>query len=238
MTGVVVRLRRAGHGSLLGAILRDLGEADEEGLKAALSIVDGLVEGREQVVALPLESPLPANPTFKAFGAMWTGGDLHRLFPGHVKDLDHAKNSPRLERHVYPFIGAIRMRAFSLDHADLVLRQPTLPAGSRRHVALLVHRLAVLAAYPGNYLPAFPLPKGWLPSPSAGKAKTFVYPSEDAAMMRVTDFPLVVRLLVGFINREGCRPTEAGSVEWTDLDLVHGTINLDENKTNDARSWV
>ncbi|MBM4364104.1 MAG: site-specific integrase, partial [Deltaproteobacteria bacterium] len=41
-----------------------------------------------------------------------------------------------------------------------------------------------------------------------------------------------------FINREGCRPTEAGSVEWTDLDLVHGTINLDENKTNDARSWV
>jgi integrase len=238
MAEVVVRLRGAGHGQLVAAVVRDLGDADEDGLKTALMIVDGLVGGREQVVALPLENPLPPHPTFKQFGEMWTGGDLHKLFPGHVKDLDHSENSPRLARHVYPFIGAVRMRAFTLDHADLVLRQPTLPAGSRRHVALLVHRIAVLATYPGKYLPACPLPKGWLPSPSKGKAKTFVYPAEDAAMMRVTDFPLVLRLLIGFINREGCRPAEAGGVEWTDLDLIHGTINLDVNKTDDARSWV
>ncbi|HVW26875.1 MAG TPA: site-specific integrase [Polyangiaceae bacterium] len=238
MADVVGRLRSTGHRQLLPAVLRDIGEADEEGLKTALMIVDGLVGGREQVIAPPLESPLPANPTLKQFGEMWTDGELHGLFPGHVKDLDHSENKPRLERHVYPFIGAVRIRSFSLDHADAVLRQPTLPAGSRRHVALLVHRIAVLATYPGKYLSACPLPKGWLPSPSKGKAKTFVYPAEDAAMMRVTDFPLVLRLLIGFINREGCRPAEAGSVEWTDLDLIHGTINLDVNKTDDARSWV
>ena len=238
MANVLRQLRSVGQGQLVEHVLRDLGEADGQKLSAALMIVDGLVDGREEVVASPIENPLPTNPTFRQFGELWTSGELHRLFPGHVKDIDHSDNTPRLEKHAYPFIGQVRMRDFTLDHADLVIRQRTLPEGSRRHVALLVHRISVLAAYPGKYISISPLPKGWLPSPSKGRAKTFVYPTEDAAMMGVTDFPLVLRLLVGFINREGCRPTEAGSVEWADLDLKHGTINLDVNKTDDARSWV
>lgn len=241
MADILGRLRDAGKGQLAEAVLRDAANADEQKLRTVLMIVDGIVEGREKVIGSPaLMDPLPRNPTFKQFGELWTSGELHRLFPGHIKDIDHHDNKPRLEQHVYPFVGHVRMQAFTLEHADFAIRQPTLPAGSLRHIALLIHRIGTLATYPGKYLRHNPLPRGWLPSPTKGKAKSFVYPSEDAAMMAVTISPVVLRLLIGFINREGCRPTEAGSVEWTDLDLDpgYGTINLDENKTDDPRSWV
>lgn len=238
MADILQRLRAAGQGQLVETVLRDAADATERKLKTVMMIVDGIVDGREAVVSAPLDSPLPKNPTFRQFGELWTDNELHRLFPGHIKNLDHHDNKARLEQHAYPFIGGVRMREFTLDHADLVIRQPTLPVGSRRHIALLVHRLATLATYPGKYLSHNPLPRGWLPRPEKGKAKSFIYPSEDAAMMAVTSAPLVLRLLVGFIDREGCRPAEAGSLEWTDIDLKHGVLNLDENKTDDPRSWV
>jgi integrase len=239
MADVLERLRTAGQTQLVEPVLQDTADADEQRLAKIMFLVEGLVNGREKVVALPaLMDPLPRNPTFKQFGVMWTSGELHKLFPSHIKNIDQHDNRPRLEQHVYPFIGHVRMREFTLDHADFAMRQPTLPAGSRRHTALLIHRIATLATYPGKYLTHNPLPRGWLPKPQKGKAKSFVYPSEDAAMMGVTEAPLVLRVLIGLINREGCRPTEAGSIEWSDIDLTHGTLNLDENKTDDPRSWV
>lgn len=239
MADIFHRLRSTGHGQLVEPVLQDAADADEAKLKKVVFLVDGIVVGREKIVASPaLMSPLPSNPTFKQFGELWTSGELHRLYPGNIKDIDHQDNKPRLERHVYPFIGHVRMKQFSLEHADFAIRQPTLPAGSRRHTALLIHRIATLATYPGKYLPHNPLPRGWLPSPTKGRAKSFIYPSEDAAMMALVEAPLVLRLIIGFIVREGCRPTEAGALEWTDLDLVHGTLNLDDNKTEDPRSWV
>jgi integrase len=34
------------------------------------------------------------------------------------------------------------------------------------------------------------------------------------------------------------RESEAAKLEWTDLDLVHGVVRLDANKTDDPRAWV
>ena len=66
-------------------------------------------------------------------------------------------------------------------------------------------------------------------------------PREDAQLMATTAIPLVRRLLVGFMAREGMREGEAARLEWTDLDLDHagggGSVSLDENKTDDPRSW-
>ena len=47
-----------------------------------------------------------------------------------------------------------------------------------------------------------------------------------------------VRKLYGFLDREGCRVHEATTLDWRDLELVHGEIHLDENKTDDPRSWA
>ena len=56
--------------------------------------------------------------------------------------------------------------------------------------------------------------------------------------MRRTDIPLVRRLLFGLLAREGMRLSEALQLTWANLDLEHGVIRLDTNKTADPRSWA
>jgi integrase len=46
------------------------------------------------------------------------------------------------------------------------------------------------------------------------------------------------RMLYGVLAREGLRLGEALRLEWSDLDLEHGTLSLDENKTDDPRTWA
>lgn len=41
----------------------------------------------------------------------------------------------------------------------------------------------------------------------------------------------------GVLIREGLRVSEALNLTWGALDLEHGVIHLDENKTNDPRDW-
>ncbi|HEY1959264.1 MAG TPA: tyrosine-type recombinase/integrase [Polyangiaceae bacterium] len=43
------------------------------------------------------------------------------------------------------------------------------------------------------------------------------------------------RLAYGILVREGMRAGELQALRWRDLDLDHGRIRLDENKTDDSR---
>ena len=56
--------------------------------------------------------------------------------------------------------------------------------------------------------------------------------------MKCTAVPLSHRLIYGLLAREGLRLSEAQELDWTDLDLQRGVIHLDENKTDDPRSWM
>lgn len=115
---------------------------------------------------------------------------------------------------------------------------PERSAATRRHVAQIMHRLLTLAAFPARLIPVSPLPRGWLPLlPAEEKAKVFLYPDEDAALMACREVPLVSRVLYGLMAREGLRESEALDLEWGDLDLERGVITLDENKTADPRLW-
>jgi integrase len=82
-----------------------------------------------------------------------------------------------------------------------------------------VNRLFVLAVYPAKLLAANPLPKGFLPKNDASKAKSYVYPDEDA------------KLFYGILAREGFRVSELRLLMWANVDLEHGSVRLDENKT-------
>jgi hypothetical protein len=99
-----------------------------------------------------------------------------------------------------------------------------------------------IASEPGSMrltigIDANPLPRGFLPKADSGHAKEFVYPSEDAALTRCTTVPEVERLFYGVLIREGLRVSEALNLTWSALDLEHGVISLDENKTDDPRDW-
>ncbi len=112
-------------------------------------------------------------------------------------------------------------------------------ASTRRQWAQLMARVLKLAVYPGRYIKATPIPPGWLPRVSKKKARSYIYPTEDAKLLACKAIPLWRRLLWGFIAREGTRgPSEALSFKWRHVDLVRGIVRLDENKTDLPRFWT
>ena len=105
-----------------------------------------------------------------------------------------------------------------------------------------------LAVYPGKWRHASPIPRGWLPSLPPHKAKECLYPNEDAQLLagwsvevgkagRLPDVPLLRRLAYGFLAREGMRTEEMARLRWRDVDLEHGRVNLEMDKTDDPRDW-
>ena len=141
--------------------------------------------------------------------------------------------------YVYPVIEDLPLTAISLDHGEEVMAQvpEDRSDGTRRHVAQVLRRVLKLAAYPGRHIAASPIPSGWLPSARSTKAKECLYPSEDRALLACREVPMLRRLAYGFLSREGMRTDEMASLQWKDLDLVHGRVDLPKNKTDDPRDW-
>lgn len=186
----------------------------------------------------------PSKPvTFQNVGERWTSGELARLYPDHVKAKSTAeRDAQRLERYVYPLLTGVPLEAFTIDHAEAVMR--ALPsnrvrtAATRRHIAQLMHRILGIAVFPLRLIKANPLPKGFLPKTGPSKAKGYLYPEDDARLLGCRDVPLDLRAFYGFLDREGTRASEAEALTWRDLDLDRGAVKLDENKTDDPRAWA
>jgi hypothetical protein len=62
-----------------------------------------------------------------------------------------AEDIYRFDAHIYPLVGAVPLRQFTIEHAESVMRalpEDRSPA-TRRHVAQLMSRVLKLAVYPG-----------------------------------------------------------------------------------------
>ncbi len=177
--------------------------------------------------------------TFEQFALRWTSGQLHTDHPDHVGKKQSEGDESILKNRIRPLVGPIPLALFSLDDADRVMRELPrhLSTAYRRAVAQVVHRILTLAVWPAKIIKTSPLPKGWLPKIGKPKAKSFLYPKEEAALLGNKEIPLGYRVLVGMLCREGFRKSEARRLEWRDLDLEVGTVTLDENKTETPRSW-
>lgn len=210
----------------------------ERAAKAEGKALSDVVEASRRL-ASGAAVPVSTLATFREFGEKWTSGELHRRYPDHVKAIGQDDNRERLRKYVYPFVGDVALTAFTLDHADAVMSAlpETLSRATRRHVAMAMSRVLTLAAFPGRLITANPLPKGYLPTVGKPKAMTYLYPDEDGRLLATTTIALSSRLLYGFLVREGMRRSEAGRMTWGDLDLVRGSVRLDENKTDDPRAW-
>lgn len=193
------------------------------------------------------EAQLGPRVTIRQFGEDWTKGKLHKRWPDHVKDKSSkVQDGQRLEKHVYPHVEHDAVADFRIEDAERVMAK--LPEGlssaTRRHVAQLMHRLMAMAVYPARLRAANPLPKGFMPKVKRTRAFSYLYPTEDAALMGFDGakdgarIDLGERLLFGFLAREGMRVGEALALEWNDLDLQRGAVRLDANKTDDARAWA
>lgn len=248
IVGLVEQLRAARKEASILPVCRQAAAADDEVLPAIQKLVAGLALGSERVAPSPVGQTVveAASPTIslREFGAKWTGNQLAAQYRGRVRSINHAENARRLEKHVYRItyrgraIGDIPLNEFDLDIADHVLAQATLPEGSLRHVAQCLHRIFKLAVYPVRLLDRSPFPAGWLPPANGLKERGYLYPAEDAALMRALGVPLVWRLLFGFLAREGLRREDAATLEWSNLSLGQGHLVLDQTKNGRGASWA
>jgi integrase len=227
------RLVFVGHGDRARDFAVQLGAATtEKRLAAILKQVAHLVETARVV---------GAGITIKQLGQRWTSGDLAREYPDHVKRKATSKDDEQLlSAYVYPVVGSTAAKLFRLEDGERVMQR--LPSGlstaRRRHVAQAMHRLLAIAVYPAKIIAVHPLPRNFLPKLGPPKAKQCLYPDEDAKLMACTGVGLAFRLFYGVVDREGFRFGEARTLAWSDLDLERGAVRLDDNKTDDPRSWA
>ncbi len=135
---------------------------------------------------------------------------------------------------------AKRMLGF-VDPNDIELALPTrLGPATRRHIAQCIRKVLSLAVYPGRHITVNPVPREWMPKvpKSAKKAKTCLFPDEEAKLLSCRAVLLERRLAYGILTREGMRASELGALRWSDVDLSRGRVRLDENKTDDPRAWA
>ncbi len=254
LVSLVERLGRAAKAHLAEQFVRQAASANEHQLRMILGLVDGLASGTEHEA----RSAMAPVVTFEAFATRWTSNELAQDYPLRIKRIDHHDNIARFRRHVFPVvyvpsdgrttafagvrIGAIPMQGFMVDHADYVLSRPTLPTGSILHVASIIRRVCNIAQYPGRVVTANPLPPRWAPLPRTPKEHSYLFPHEEAKVLAHSDFPLVKRLLIGFLNREGPRKENAASLTWPQLTLAGldggGHVVFDTTKNGRGGAWT
>ena len=235
---IVARLRDAGRMKVAEELALRAAEAtDDEALRGVQTAVDAICHG-----ATVTRTKFTGTMTFKQFAQGWTLGDLHREYPQYVRLKKTAdQDELLLNKHVYPHIGAVPIAGITLEHAHGVMRRipPSLSSYTHRHVAQVISRVMRLATYPAQVVDRNPLPaKGFLPLVDRSQAFTYLYPSEDEQLLAFAKIKLVHRLFYGCLAREGMRVSELRSLDWRDLDLERGLVNLDDNKTNDPRAWA
>ncbi|MBN2194615.1 MAG: tyrosine-type recombinase/integrase [Polyangiaceae bacterium] len=254
MLKALIRLRKAGKETQAKAFLEQIAASDARRQQNVMVILDGVVRGVE--LEAPPAPPPPtvlASPrapdkvvTFGEFAEQWVSGELARLYPDRVKAIRHANtNRERLNNHILHVVfqgrrtADVPLHEFTQDHAEYILRLPTLPAGSRRHVAVVINRLLNLAVTPARLIPRSPLPTRWLPIPNAVKARSWLYPTEVDSLMGYREAPLVKRLYIGVAVREGPRRGNLVNLDWASLDLAkdRGTVTFDETKGGEGIAW-
>lgn len=130
------------------------------------------------------------------------------------------------------------VNAITIDHALAAISGiPTNVGDSmRRTVGHLIQRLLRLAQFPLRLIAAQPLPPAFLPKKPKGRLKTYPFPAEDAKILACTSIPLVHRIFIGTLVREGLRCGELIDAEVGQVDLDNGMFHLPTNKTDDPRS--
>lgn len=236
LSELATRLARAGLHAEAPIVLR-------KGAAQATAAGFSAVEAFAGELCSKAGSTAPARGlTFRELGEQWTSGELARRYPDHVKvKRDRSVEDDRLRlARLCETIGDVPLSTFSLEDAERAMA--ALPGGrrpaTRRHYGQLIARLLRLAVYPLRLIPSSPIPAGFLPKLGLRPAFPFLYPSEDAQLLACADVPFEMRLLYGFLAREGCRLSEALALTWRSLDLQRGAITIGRTKTDNGRSWA
>lgn len=223
-----------------GFVPQALRALDELALAKTERDVKVLVDAARAITKDARRAHLAGQVTIRQWGEEYTSGRLSKRYPDDVKAKDWSDDAARLRKYVYPRIGDTPVSMVTVAHAQLVMsRLPEkLTKASRRHVAQVINRLMTLAVWPGQLLPQNPLPRGWMPKIGPRKMFFFVYPSEEALLLRCEAVAALARVFVGVLDREGMRVSELWDAEWWQFDLARGAFSLPKNKSKNPRMWA
>ena len=231
-------LVEAGRISEVEAVLCAAGAAENSAKLAAVrNLARRISQGHYEGPAARRTS-ISESITLREFATLWCDGALAEMWPDHIDPKKTAQDDLwRLQKHVFPLVGQVRVREFTLDDADRVMSSlpKTLARASRRHVAQVLVRLLHIATYPARLRSATPIPRGWLPKLRGKVAYPILLRGEDAALLATTTVPLWRRLIYGLLHREGIRRGDVECLRWRQLDLVLGTLRVEADKTDHAR---
>lgn len=217
-------------------ILHDAAQqANEKAFAAAEAVAREVAEGAGA------EPPSSAPKTFRDVAELWLSGELHRRYPDDV--------APKSERSVeatravlsvvYPELGEMPLSKITLDHAERAkaLVPSTLARNSRRHYAIAIRRVLALAVYPLRLLEQSPIPPRFVPRMAGTRKFPFLYPDEDAQLLRCKRILPSDRLMYGLLARTGLRVSEAAALSYANIDFRKGVLRLEKNKTRRPRSF-
>ncbi len=260
LQALVNRLREAGEDSWIEQVIKIGAVADPPKLVELESTVAGIVAGK----IVRTDGP-SGPVTFKKFAMQWVRGELAALYPDHVERKRSAYTDLcMLRKYVFPVVGEKPIAGVTLDDYERVMRELAAKAApkklrpaSRRHVAQAMRRVMQLAEYPAKLIERNPIPENAMPRKKQELALNWLYPSEDAQVLGCKDVDLGLRVAIGFHDRAGWRREEAlgGEVEavpdavedgeqaledvpplaWNRLDLAHGIVHMDREKTGNPR---
>jgi hypothetical protein len=172
LAAMASRLRKGGHTNEIEPMMT-MGAKARAGRpwEFVVGAVDALCAGQTREKA-------SGAPTLADWAKQWVTGELAKKYPDHVRAKRSADRDEELLRlYVLPHVSDVRVDEFTLADAELVMANlPDSVARSRRQVAQVMSRLMTLAVYPGKWIRASPIPRGWLPSPPAAKAKEWPLP--------------------------------------------------------------
>ena len=238
---LVAALRERGQVQYVATTIEQVAIATEAELGEIREVVGRIIGGNWPASS---KAARPASgTTFAEVAEMLTSGDLEKKYPDAVEAVtaDYARDrATKLRKYILPVIGPLPVASLTIEHGhDVMGRCPvTLSKSTRKQVLQQMKFVAGLAVSPLRLIKANPFPSEF--KVKAGKdprKRGFLYPDEDAAMLAERENPIAYRMAFGFQTREGMRREEMAALEWSALDLKHGVVRLDVNKTDDPRDW-
>lgn len=178
--------------------------------------------------------------TMDELARAWFSGELHTQYRVQVEQLEPEAREKYCSRwkKFAPEIGRVEVKRFVLDDANRALA--ALPAELNRGTLInyqsMLRRMLNLAVLV-QVIDRSPIPRGWVMTRGKVPAMSYLYPQEDAKLMAAANVPFEHRVFYGLLDREAFRLEEGLGLRWRDLDLALGTVRLDQNKTDDRRSW-
>lgn len=241
-------------GARLSAAGRDPGEVKEYMQDAAGDSADKAAFARyeKRAAALPTakEGDAERVPLFREVAADWLSGKLNKRYPddvGAIKPKTYAKYQSCLVL-INRLIGDKAVNAITLEDAEKV--KEAIPEGrtqsTRRAYALVIRKVLSLCEYPLKHIERSPIPRKFVPPQGKSPAFGFLYPAEEELLLghmvslrhATNGESFDDAVMYGVLHREGMRAGEAAMLTVSDIDFESGEISLDDNKTDDPRTWA